>query len=190
MPRDPYPYPKYETDNEFVGSRDTEVIKHAKKMTKTGNANNISAQDPWTRLYGTQTLTSSRRTVFSHDPQAPRDNLDFVVKSKYNHHQEFLKSKAQTLFQPETLGFEHGRTLKNRPGPQAPDIDLANLPLRKSADVKKGNINSVNGAIGPDENFDDHDYNVERWNLEPASHHSAATNGGYSRKHDGGFYTC
>ncbi len=40
------------------------------------------------------------------------------------------------------------RVLKNKPGPQAPEIDLENLPLKISTDAKKGNINSINGAIG------------------------------------------
>ena len=42
------------------------------------------------------------------DPQAPKDSLDFILKSQYNHHDEFLKAKNETLYQPETQGLEHG----------------------------------------------------------------------------------
>lgn len=40
--------------------------------------------------------------------QAPNDSLDFVIKSTYNHHKEFLSSKAETLVQHETVGLPHG----------------------------------------------------------------------------------
>ena len=65
-------------------------------------------EDPWRRLSGTCTLASSRREVYHHDPQAPRDSLDFVLKSQYDHHKEFLQAKNETLIQPETIGAEHG----------------------------------------------------------------------------------
>ena len=64
--------------------------------------------DPWNRLNSTCTLASSRREIYHMDPQAPRDSLDFILKSQYNHHDKFLKDKNQTLFQPETLELEHG----------------------------------------------------------------------------------
>ena len=40
-------------------------------------------EEPWKRLTQTKTLASSRREVFHHDPQAPNDSLDFIIKSKY-----------------------------------------------------------------------------------------------------------
>jgi len=79
--------------------------------------------DPWKRLNLTPTLTSFRREAFYHDPkvtlknlkvalltllQAPHDKLDFVMKSRYDHHNEFMKSTAESLVQPETLGLPHG----------------------------------------------------------------------------------
>lgn len=42
------------------------------------------------------------------DPKAPRDSLDFILKSKYDHHDEFLRAKNETLTQPETAGDSHG----------------------------------------------------------------------------------
>lgn len=65
-------------------------------------------QKPWTRLFNNCTLASSRHEIYHHDPQAPRDSLDFVIKAQYNQHKEFLKGTNETLVQKETLGVEHG----------------------------------------------------------------------------------
>ena len=74
------------------------------------------------------------------------------------------------MFQPETLGLAHGRKLKNRTDPSATEMSAnAMFPIMSKSD-KRESIESVKGAI--------------------PSHHSAATNRGYSRKHDGGFYGC
>lgn len=40
--------------------------------------------------------------------QAPNDKLDFVMKSRYDHHNEFMKCTAESLVQPETFGLPHG----------------------------------------------------------------------------------
>ncbi|EDO45338.1 predicted protein [Nematostella vectensis] len=166
MPRDPYPFPRLQNDTDFTGSPAKQVGVTTKNHTRSKSAEG-NAHD---RLYQTATLSSSRREVFYFDPQAPQDSLDFVIKSTYDNHNEFLRSAAETLVQPETIGLTQGRVLKNRPPPPDPEIDMYKLPLTRSTAIKKENINSINGAI--------------------ESHHSAATNGGYSRKHDGGFYTC
>lgn len=164
MPRDPYPFPRLQNDSDFYGQQGKQVKE---KKTTTNTSPEGAA---WDRLNKTATLASSRREIFHHDPQAPNDSLDFVIKSTYDHHKEFLSSKAETLVQHETVGLPHGRILKNRPPPEEPEIDLYKLPMMKSTSVQRQSIHSITGAI--------------------ESHHSAATNGGYSRKHDGGFYTC
>ena len=64
-------------------------------------------QDPWNRLNSKHTLTSSRHEVYHFDPQAPNDSLDFVLKSTYSQHEEFLKNKNETLFQRETFDEDH-----------------------------------------------------------------------------------
>lgn len=162
MPRNPYPFPRLENDENFKKENREEIQTH--RISQKGES------DQWNRLFRTETLSSKRREVFHFDPQAPNDSLDFVIKSAYNHHGEFLSSKAETLVQPETKNFLHGRVLKNRPPPAGPDIDLKRLPFRISLSSKKESVHSVTGAI--------------------ESHHSTATNRGYSRKHDGGFYAC
>lgn len=45
-------------------------------------------------------------------PQAPRDSLDFCLKSVYNHHEEFLQTKSQTLYQRETVSADQGWVLE------------------------------------------------------------------------------
>lgn len=65
-------------------------------------------QEPWDRLNKKCTLASSRREIYHNDPQAPHDSLDFVLKSQYNHHDQFLNAKNETLYQPETYTEDHG----------------------------------------------------------------------------------
>ena len=63
---------------------------------------------PWQRLFNTGTLSSTRHQIFSSDPQAPRDSLDFLLKTKYDQHNETLKPIARTRVQKETTDENHG----------------------------------------------------------------------------------
>lgn len=161
--RDPYPFPRLENDEQFVGMQSKPL------SDSENNKPSIAGSDPWSRLNTTKTLSSQRREVYHYDPQSPRDSLDFVLKCQYDHHQEFMKSKAETLMQPETLGKEHGRILKNRPVIPEP-VTLDSKELVDYTEPRKTQIHSAKG-------------------LAIESHHSEATNRGYSRKHDGGFYS-
>lgn len=161
--RDPYPFPRLENDTNFAGRMSKERSEDVVPRLSPNSS------DQWTRLNATKTLSSARQEVAIHDPQAPRDSLDFVLKCQYNHSNEFMKSKAETLIQPETIGQEHGRVLKNRPSPCKP-VTLEDLPLTEQSPSRKTSIHSSKG-------------------LAIESHHSEATNRGYSRKHDGGFYS-
>ena len=163
--RDPYPFPRLENDTNFVGRRSSKERSGDGVPTLSTSSDN----DQWTRLNATRTLSSARQEVAIHDPQAPRDSLDFVLKCQYNHSDEFMQSKAETLMQPETVGEDHGRVLKNRPSPVKP-VTLEDLPLVDQSPSRKTTIHSSKG-------------------LAIESHHSEATNRGYSRKHDGGFYS-
>ena len=172
--RDPYPFPRLENDDEFVGTKDRSGNNDSGGgKNKSGDAETLNLMpgepDPWTRLNSIKTLSSHRRDVYYHDPQAPYDSLDFVLKCQYNHHQEFMKSKAETLMQPETVGLDHGRVLKNRPKIPEP-VTLETKELVAFGEGRKTTTHSSKG-------------------LAIESHHSEATNRGYSRKHDGGFYS-
>ena len=161
--RNPYPFPRLENDADFVGrsSGEDNGTTSAKLSSSGGNQ--------WTRLNATKTLSSARQEVASYDPQAPRDSLDFVLKCQYNHTDEFMRSTAETLVQPETVGQNHSRILKNRPSPCKP-VTLEDKPLIEHSPARKTTTHSSKG-------------------LAIESHHSEATNRGYSRKHDGGFYS-
>lgn len=159
--RDPFPYPRLENDADFThakGAHDKDAFKPIPGV-----------EDPWNRLNNVHTLNSLRRHVYHYDPQAPNDDLDFVLKCQYNHSQDILKSKAETLLQPETVGLPHGRTLKNRPVVVEP-VTLEQQELVKYNHPRKTTVDSAKG-------------------LAIESHHSEATNRGYSRKTGGGFYS-
>ena len=164
--RDPYPFPRLENDEQFVDHQEN----YSDKLNNSGQLDTLNGDpNPWMRLNATKTLSSHRREVYHYDPQSPRDSLDFVLKCQYDHRQEFKKSKAETLMQPETLGMDHGRILKNRPVIPEP-VKLETKELVTNDEARKTAIHSAKG-------------------LAIESHHSEATNRGYSRKHDGGFYS-
>ena len=169
--RDPYPFPRLENDENFVGSPGKKCSPSSGSWNPAKDHLNLKPgeSDPWQRLNSTKTLSSHRRDVYYYDPQAPHDSLDFVLKCQYDHHQEFMKSRAETLMQPETAGLDHGRVLKNRPKVPEPET-LETKALVTHLEPKKTSIHSSKG-------------------LAIESHHSEATNRGYSRKHDGGFYS-
>ncbi|XP_002131610.2 protein CFAP276-like [Ciona intestinalis] len=163
LERNPFPFPQLQNDDDFVGSRSTQ------KSPFADNTENAQQCDPWNRLNRTPTLASARREIYHFDPQAPHDSLDFVIKSKYDHHNQFLSGNNKTLVQKETVTEAHGRILKNRKKEEPPAYDPMYPPLKIAGAQKNESPHSVEGAI--------------------QSHHSAATNRGYSRRHDGGFYS-
>jgi len=160
--RDPYPFPKNQNDDNFMGKLDPEGICYP---VPTHLA---QRQEPWQRLSSQHTLSSARHEVYHFDPQAPSDDLDFVLKSQYNQHAELLKNKNEVLYQKETLGQEHNRVLKNRVKPEPIKPMPMNHPLIITCQGKKEDLNSVKTAI--------------------ESHHTETTNKGFSRKPDGGFF--
>ncbi|CAK8671973.1 protein CFAP276-like [Clavelina lepadiformis] len=161
--RNPFPFPRLQNDENFVGTRSTQ------KSPFKVNTQTAQDQEPWNRLNRKPTLASARREVYHFDPKAPDDSLDFVIKSQYDHHNQFLHGNNQTLVQTETVTDEHGRIMKNRVKEVPPPFDPMYPPLQVAEPSKKNSPYSIEGAI--------------------QSHHSAATNRGYSRRHDGGFYS-
>lgn len=168
--KEPYPFPRLENDDTFRGKSDKKQYRRSTGES-SGDPPNTSSGDlntSWDRLHNTKTLSSQRREVYNYDSVAPRDNLDFVLRCEYNHHLSFMSSKAEMILQPETAGVDLGRTLKNREKP-APVVTLENKKLVSYTDPRKMTLDSAKG-------------------LSIESHHSEATNRGYSRKDDGGFY--
>ncbi|XP_069489636.1 cilia- and flagella-associated protein 276 [Ambystoma mexicanum] len=161
--RDPFPYPKYENDTSYCGWGPVEQGGSYSKPTHLAQN-----EDPWNRLHATPTLSSARRDVCYFDPIAPHDSLDFNLKTMYNHQSDLLQTKNEAIFQRETFTEDHGRILKNRVKEALPSAELK-MSLKQWVSPRKQTIDSVHGAI--------------------VGHHSAATNRGYSRKQDGGFYS-
>ncbi|PAA47268.1 hypothetical protein BOX15_Mlig028779g3 [Macrostomum lignano] len=161
--RDPYPYPRYESDQTLAGLKPTE------KATYSKPTHLAQQDDPWSRLNLSQTLTSTRHQAFYYDPQAPNDSLDFVLKTEYDQHRELFKGKNQVLLQTETCSDEHGRVLKNRIRQVQQVPPKLGHPLRQWQQPRREDVNSIKNAI--------------------EGHHTQATNRGYSRKPDGGHFT-
>lgn len=159
--RDPYPFAKYQNDDDFRGRRNPESVQYP---VPTHLA---QREEPWARLQQ-HTLSSARHEVYHYDPAAPNDDLDFVLKSNYNQHEELLKNKNEVVYQPETFGNEQGRVLKNRVKVEPTKKQPLNHPLIITSQAKKEDLNSVKTAI--------------------ESHHTETTNKGFSRKPDGGFF--
>ncbi len=164
--REPYPFPRLENDDQFHGKSDKSPKRSTGNFSEEQIASDLNSS--WDRLHETKTLSSMRKEAYQYDHAAPKDNLDFVLRCQYNHHMSFMSSKADMILQPETAGTEHGRILKNRQKP-APVETLENKKLVSHTDPRKTTLDSAKG-------------------LSIVSHHSEATNRGYSRKNDGGFY--
>uniref|UniRef100_UPI00358FCC6B protein CFAP276-like n=1 Tax=Myxine glutinosa TaxID=7769 RepID=UPI00358FCC6B len=154
--------PKLDTDRDVIEKR------RKNKYPRPKGAVVFRDDSPWKRLHTTHTLSSARAVVDYFDPQAPLDDLDFVLKAQYDHSTDCLQDKSRTVKQKETLGDDHGRILKNIPKELVLDDDPMNPPLVKWTNLTKSSIYSRKGTI--------------------ESYHTANTKNGFSRKEDGAFY--
>ncbi|XP_029410568.1 uncharacterized protein C1orf194 homolog isoform X2 [Nannospalax galili] len=102
----------------------------------------------------------------------PKDDLDFRLAALYDHHTGAFKNKNEIVLHKETTQETHGSKIQF-PGeclhlpPLGPISSWANI--RQWINPKKESIHSIQGSI--------------------VSPHTAATNGGYSRKNNGGFFS-
>jgi hypothetical protein len=101
--RDPLSYPRLENDGTFSGSLAEKKIPFEHEDIQIAQR-----AEPWNRLYSTATLTSGRHEIYTHDPKAPLDSLDFLIKSKYDQHNETFAGKARTCIQLESVSDDHG----------------------------------------------------------------------------------
>ncbi|XP_029634458.1 uncharacterized protein C1orf194 homolog isoform X2 [Octopus sinensis] len=161
--RDPFPFPRQANDEELSGIKKEQVCLQHEPY-------HISQQaDPWNNLHNKRTLQNSRRLFFYHDPLAPNDSLDFILKSVYEQDKDLFSTKADTLLQVETITDEHSRKLVNREKiPEKKPLHMDH-PLNIIPSEKMEDFNSVKLAI--------------------ESYHTQITNRGYSRKPDGGYYS-
>ncbi|XP_051758358.1 cilia- and flagella-associated protein 276 isoform X2 [Ctenopharyngodon idella] len=159
--RDPFPFPRYENDYTYTGNKAIQKLPYDKPTHLAQN------DEPWRRLHNTTTLASSHRNVFHYDTTTPKDSLDIHLKSTYDHHLGLFQNKSQTVMQMESVALDNA-TLKNRESEDSVS-ETNNKGIKVWVDPQKASIYSIKGSI--------------------ESHHTASTNRGYSRKHDGGFYS-
>uniref|UniRef100_A0A8C3VTD7 Cilia and flagella associated protein 276 n=1 Tax=Catagonus wagneri TaxID=51154 RepID=A0A8C3VTD7_9CETA len=167
LTRDSFPHSTLDNDDSFLGK-----IQASKKLPYKNPTHLAQQQEPWCRLSSTPTITSLRRDAYFFDPEIPKDDLDFRLSALYNHHTGTFKTKSEVLMHQETLQDAHGIKIQfpgePLPPPQPPPI-TSQANIRHWINPKKESIHSIQGSI--------------------VSPHTAVTNGGYSRKNDGGFFS-
>uniref|UniRef100_A0A8C9SLC6 Uncharacterized protein n=1 Tax=Scleropages formosus TaxID=113540 RepID=A0A8C9SLC6_SCLFO len=134
---DPFLLLESEHHNTFSG-------KEGERQVNTLPLHLAQKEQPWHRLHEDPTLASSRRHYLHFESQAPKDSLDLHLKATYDHHQDFLWSKNQTLYQKETFTDDHGLLLKEQPRGHGTE----RAKLRVWIDPQKSSIYSVKGPIG------------------------------------------
>lgn len=162
--RNPFQHPTLDNDDSCLGKQ-----LAYKKLPYKNPAHLAQQQEPWSRLNAASTITSLRRRAYFSDCKIPKDDLDFRLAALYNHHTGAFKDKSEVLLHQETV---HGIKIQfpgeSSPPPLLPPI-TSRANIRQWTNPKKESIHSIQGSI--------------------VSPHTAATNGGYSRKKDGGFFS-
>lgn len=169
--------------------------KYAKKNVKCGGSTVFS------RLHRYQTLASTRRFArFKNFKNLiPRDYLDLVLSSTYNQTEEEFADKVDIYIQPETLGKDTWRRLRNTRDltPDREEQAAAAKGADDDNDSKKGKSKQKELVAPFRYNFahkvliggiaaKKHPSNIKLMN---SSHHSPQTNAGYSRQpSDGNSY--
>lgn len=159
------PHPQESFSRPALGNEDTHLgnLLASKKSTKNPT-HLVQQQDAWNRLSSSPTATSIRRDAYFFDPKRPKDDLDFRLAALYDHHTGAFKNKTEILLHQETIEDMQGTKIQS---PSAPTT--SRTTIRHWINPKKESIHSIQGSI--------------------VSPHTAATNGGYSRKNDGGFFS-
>ncbi|XP_008564606.1 PREDICTED: uncharacterized protein C1orf194 homolog [Galeopterus variegatus] len=165
--RDPFQHPTLDNDDSYLGK-----LRASKKLPYKNPNHLAQQQEPWNRLSSTATITSMRRDANFFDTEVPKDDLDFRLAVLYNHHTGAFKNKCEILLHQETIQDTHGIKIQF-PGeflPPTPPFPITSqAKIRYWISPKKESIHSIQGST--------------------VSPHTAATNGGYSRKKDGGFFS-
>ncbi|XP_021013168.1 uncharacterized protein C1orf194 homolog [Mus caroli] len=166
QPQESFSNPALRDEDKHLGN-----LWASKKSLYKNPAHLAQQQDPWSRLSSTPTATSRSRDTFFFDSKIPKDDLDFRLAALYDHHTGAFKNKTEILLHQETIEDMQGTKIQF-PGEcfHAPSAPIASrTTIRHWINPKKESIHSIQGSI--------------------VSPHTAATNGGYSRKNDGGFFS-
>ncbi|XP_055386350.1 protein CFAP276 [Condylostylus longicornis] len=118
---------------------------------------------PYERLYYHQTLNAVRKSArFRQSKLIPKDTLDFILQSNYNHSKETFPCKTDVYLQNETMGKKTFRVLRNQREIYVEPETILGHPIQ---------IGGLKDKISP--------HSVK---LIHSGHHSQMTNKGYSRQ--------
>ncbi|KAL0840983.1 hypothetical protein ABMA28_014764 [Loxostege sticticalis] len=118
------------------------------------------------RLFSHHTLASVRKMSFFHPFFLPDDSLDLILAATYNHSTEIFADKEDLYLQPETIGCDTWRRLRNAYDKHPPKQVHLGHPM------KCGGISERKSP-----------FSVKLMN---SGVHSSQTNPGYSRQPAGG----
>lgn len=171
------------------------IDEYTKKDVKCGGKTVFS------RLHTYHTLASARRYAYfkTNTELIPQDSLDLILTSSYNQTTEHFANKFEIYFQPETLGVDTWRRLRNtRDLTPEREEQAAGAKETERKNAKRGIKKKQKQIVIPYRyNFahkvliggiteKKHPSNIKLIN---SSHHSPQTNAGYSRQpSDGTFY--
>ncbi|XP_012276825.1 uncharacterized protein C1orf194 homolog isoform X2 [Orussus abietinus] len=186
--RNPYPVP--DLSREGVWLAKGPVLGKNVSPTDRRWYSRLSAHE---RLFAHHTLNSARKDYRFYRPKAPHDALDLALSSTYVHNDDTFVPKMYVHIQPETMGKETWRVLRN----QIKTFTKPPPPLGHS--IRYGGPRRFEGDKKDDKRWaeDPSDwrrkYSSER--IHPSSiklaiegPHTDQTNPGFSRKIDGTFY--
>nr|CAD7450794.1 unnamed protein product [Timema bartmani]CAD7463374.1 unnamed protein product [Timema tahoe] len=124
---------------------------------------------PWERVARHHTLSSARHIAYLKRTLEPKDHLDFVLQAATEHDKEVFPNNVDTCLQPETLGVNTWRTLRNTKVVPATTSNKFGQPLVIGGVKERRSIHNVELAVPTN-----HDYRSST---------------GYSRKENGSFYS-
>ncbi|XP_077273698.1 cilia- and flagella-associated protein 276 [Temnothorax americanus] len=187
--RNPYPVPDISREGAWI-SRGPVLGDKVSPSDRNWNVK-LSAHE---RLFAHHTLNSIRRDRRLIRPQVPHDALDLALNSVYAHSRDTLVSKMYVPIQPETLGRETWRVLRNEikilPEPPKPDRPrhVSGHPDEELKSVVRVPLSADKSRChsGPTLPRRIHPSSV-KLNIEGP--HMDQSNPGYSRKIDGTFYS-
>ncbi|XP_043465479.1 protein C1orf194 isoform X2 [Leptopilina heterotoma] len=153
---------------------------------------------PHERLFAHHTLTSIRKDHRLYRPQVPTDSLDYALSSVYKHCEDTFVPKMYTRIQPETLGIETWRVLRNEIKTFIKPPPALGHPLKKvngQMEVKKYKRGKAANSREDSNLQESEKLSKQVRRIHPSSlklaidgPHTDQTNAGYSRKIDGTYY--
>ncbi|XP_051161224.1 cilia- and flagella-associated protein 276 [Leptopilina boulardi] len=192
--RNPYPVPDI--------SREGNWILDGPYLGQSVSTDDKTWQEklqPHERLFAHHTLTSIRKDHRLFRPQVPTDSLDYALSSVYKHCKDTFVPKMYTRIQPESLGIETWRVLRNEiktfikpPPPLGHPLKKVNgqEEIKHHKKVKNIHTGEESKLQETESLIRDKVRRIHPSSLKLAidGPHMDQTNAGYSRKIDGTYY--